>query len=173
VKLVHNKDVSYYEECLTLGQWLGQNDQRALYKYLVTSKRFFYESLARELLQQGSLTKTIANGELFFTISNSRATYRARKLNSNELTPVIREMKLSPLKSLNVMRLKKFIAQGDVDVIHNYPLPGANIQEGSGFGFNANPFYTLAYYSNGKNPLHGLINKLKTNDRELLEKLSR
>jgi len=172
VKLVHNKVVSYYEECLTLGQWLGQNDQRALYKFLVKSKNFQYESLAKQLLNQGSLNTTIANGELLFMISDSRASYIARKQNTDQFTPVIREIKLLPFNFLNVKRLTKFIAQCDVDVIHNYPLPGVNLEDEGGFGINAYPFYTLAYYANGKNPVNGLINKLKTNDRKLLEKLS-
>ena len=171
MKLVQNNDVSYYEECLTLGQWLGQNDQRALYKYFVSSRKFYYESLAKQLLQQKFLNKTIANGELQFTISNSLATFTARKLGTDEFTPVLREIRLLPLKFLNLKRLTKFIAQCDVEVIHNYPLPGANIQEEGGFGMNAHPFYTLAYYANGKNRLHGFINKIRTNDRELLQKL--
>ncbi len=164
--------MSYYEECLTLGQWLGQSDQRALYKYLVTSKKFYYRLLANRLLQEKSLNKTIANGELHFTISKSRVTYTARKLGTEEFIPNLREMKLSRLRFINLTRLTKFFAQCDVDVIHNFPLPGSNTQEGGSFGINAYPFYTLAYYANGKNLLHGLINKMKTNDRELLDKLN-
>ena len=59
----------------------------------------------------------------------------------------------------------------DVDVIQNFPIPSSTPQEESGYGINVNPYYSLAYYSKGKNLLAGLIKKIRANDKEILEKL--
>ena len=83
----------------------------------------------------------------------------------------MREIKLTGLHTIDLARLRKFFAQSDVDVIQNYPLLGENPQTEGGFGIDAYPYYSLAYYSNGKNPLLGLVKKLRTNDREILTKL--
>jgi len=170
-RLWQNRGVSYFEECLTLGQWLGQENRRALYKYLLVINDDLYQSQANLLLSVGILNKTIANGEIIFSIKDGCAHYIARKLDSDEFTPVIRAIKLSRLRFYKVRRLRKFFAQGDVDVIHNFPLPGANPQSEGGFSINTYPYYKLAYYSDGKNRLLGLINKIRTDDRQLLTKL--
>ena len=83
----------------------------------------------------------------------------------------MREIKLTGLPSIDIGRLKKFFAQGDVDLIQNYPLPGENPQSEGGFGIDTYPYYSLAYYANGKNLLAGLIKKLRTNDKKILTKL--
>ena len=62
-------------------------------------------------------------------------------------------------------------AQSDVDVIQNYPISVEKDLSESGFGMDAYPYYELSYYSNGKSRVIGLINKVRTNDRELLSKL--
>jgi hypothetical protein len=56
-------------------------------------------------------------------------------------------------------------------VITNYPLPGTIPSEESGYGINTYPYYTLAYYANGKNYLKGFFVKIKTSDKEILTKL--
>ena len=66
---------------------------------------------------------------------------------------------------------RKFFAQGDIDIIRNFPLPSRYPREENGFGISVYPFYTLAYYANGKNYLKGITKKLKTNDKEILTKL--
>ncbi len=85
---------------------------------------------------------------------------------TQELTQASRKLKITVK-----YRLKKFFAQGDVDLIQNLPLPGENPQSEGGFGIDTYPYYSLAYYANGKNLLAGLIKKLRTNDKELLTKL--
>ena len=168
---MQNRDVSYFEECLTLGDWLSQENRRALYKYLLVANLDSYTNQANTLLNKGALVKTIANGEIIYRVKDRSVSYSARQLDSHEITSDIRDVKLTRLRFCNVRKLRKFFAQSDVDVIHNFPLPSANPQSEGGFGIDAYPYYDLAYYSNGKNRLLGFMKKLKTNDKELLTKL--
>lgn len=163
--------MSYFEEFLRLGEWLSQDDRRALYKYLLLSNKETYEDQANLLLNNARLTKTIANGEILYSVKNNRVNYIAREIASDEYTPEMREINLTGLHFIDLARLRKFFAQSDVDVIQNYPLPGENPQTEGGFGIDAYPYYSLDYYSNGKNRLLGLVNKIRTNDKELLTKL--
>lgn len=163
--------MSYFEECLRLGEWLSEADRRALYKYLLESNQETYEVQANLLLKNLTLNKKVANGEIFLSIENRTVGYTARELGSSHLTSEMRKMKLVGLRFMNIRRLKKFLAQSDVDVIQNYPLPGANPQTDAGFGIDAYPYYTLAYYADGRNYLKGLIKKLTTSDKEILTKL--
>ena len=168
---MHNKTVSYFEECLSLGEWLSEADRRALYKYLLESNKDTYETQANFLLNNLTLNKTIANGEITLSIKDGRARYSANKLGSTDRTLEMREIKLTGLRFIDIRRLTKFFAQSDVDVIQNFPLPGANENTQTSFSIDAYTYYSLAYYSNGKSRLLGLINKLRTNDREILTKL--
>jgi len=163
--------MSYFEECLTLGEWLTEADRRSLYKYLLECNRDIYEVQASALLKNSRYEKTVANGEIFFSVKNKRVVYRARKKGSIELTSEMRQRELTGLRFIDIKRLKKFIAQSDVDLIQNFPLPGVNASTQTSFGIDAYPYYTLAYYANGRNYLKGLIRKLTTNDREILTKL--
>ena len=164
VQLVHNKGVSYFEECLKLGDMLLRDERRALYKYLLDVNRNLYSSQAIILLNSGNFTRRIANGEASYFVKDGIVSYSARRLNSNEVSTDIREIKLSRFLFRNVRRLRKYFAQCDVDVIQNFPIPSPIPQEESGYGINVNPYYSLAYYSNGKNLLAGLIKKMRTND---------
>jgi hypothetical protein len=83
----------------------------------------------------------------------------------------MREIKLSGFKFRNITKLRKFFAQSDVDVIQNYPISIEEDFSESGFGIDAYPYYELSYYSNGKSRIIGLINKVRTDDREKLFKL--
>jgi hypothetical protein len=83
----------------------------------------------------------------------------------------MRKMNLIGIPIIDTQRLKKFFAQSDVDVIQNFPLPGENQESEGGFCVDTYPYYTLAYYANGGNPIKGLIKKLRTNDKEILTKL--
>jgi len=163
--------MNFLEECLTLGDWLSQENRRALYKYFLRSNSGPYKSQANLLVTNGSLNKTIANGQIYYLVKDGFVNYSTRRLDSDEFTPVIREIKLTGIKFYDIIRLKRFFAQSDVDVIRNFPLPGLNPQSDSGFGINAYPYYNLKYYSDGKGKLLGLVNRIKTNDRELLNKL--
>jgi hypothetical protein len=168
---VHNKGVSYFEECLTSGGLRFQEERRALYKYLLEINGDFYVNQANLLLNNGTATRNIANGEATFILKDRKVTYSARKSGSNEIQSDLREITLTRIKRYNVKRLQKYFAQCDVDVITNFPIPGRISQEESGYGFNAYPYYTLAYYADGGNILKGFIKKLRTNDMEILTKL--
>jgi hypothetical protein len=168
---VQNKTVSYFEECLRLGEWLSEADRRALYRYLLESNKENYKAQANLLLENSSLNKKIANGEVVYTVLNSLVTYKARKIGSDEFTSEMRKMNLIGIPIIDTQRLKKFFAQSDVDVIQNFPLPGENQESEGGFCVDTYPYYTLAYYANGGNPIKGLIKKLRTNDNEILTKL--
>lgn len=168
---MHNKGVSYFEECLTSGDLLFQEERRALYKYLLEINRDFYANQAHILLDNGIAVRSIANGEATFILKDRKVNYSARKLNSGEIQSEVREIKLTRVKQRNFRRLQMFFAQCDVDVITNYPRPGPIPSEESGYGFDTYPYYTLAYYADGRNYLKGIIKKLTTNDREILTKL--
>ena len=168
---MHNKGVSYFEECLTSGGLRFQEERRALYKYLLEINGDFYVNQANLLLNNGTATRNIANGEATFILKDRKVTYSARKSGSNEIQSDLREITLTRIKRYNVKRLQKYFAQCDVDVITNFPIPGRISQEESGYGFNAYPYYTLAYYADGGNILKGFIKKLRTNDMEILTKL--
>lgn len=163
--------MSYLEECLTLGGWLSQDDRRALYKYFLESNDEIYKNQVKSLVTDGKLTKTIANGEISYFVNNGKVNYSARRVDSDEYTYDIREIRLTKLKSFDNKRLKKFFAQSEVDVIHNFPLSGANPQSDSGYGISVYPYYDLRYYSNNSSRLIGFFRKLKIDDSELMNKL--
>ena len=168
---MQNKAVSYFEECLRLGEWLSEADRRALYRYLLESNKENYKVQANLLLENSSLKKKIANGEVIYTVLNRQVTYKARKIGSDEFTSEMRKMNLIGISVIDTQKLKKFFAQSDVDVIQNFPLPGENQESEGGFCIDTYPYYTLAYYANGGNPIKGIIKKLRTNDKEILTKL--
>ena len=168
---MHNKTVSYFEECLRLGEWLSEADRRALYRYLLESNKENYKAQANLLLENSSLNKRIANGEVIYTLQSNQVTYKARKIGSVEFSSEMRKMQLMGIQLIDTQRLRKFFAQSDVDVIQNFPLPGENQESEGGFCVDTFPYYTLAYYANGGNPIKGLIKKLRTNDNDILTKL--
>ena len=168
---MHNKGVSYFEECLTSGGLLFQEERRALYKYLLEINKDFYVNQANLLLDNGITTRNIANGEATYFLKDRKVNYSARELNSDEIQSELREIKLTRIKWYNIRKLERFFAQCDVDLISNFPISGRIPKEESGYGFNTYPFYTLAYYSNGGNPIKGIVKKLRTHDKEILTKL--
>ena len=168
---MHNKTVSYFEECLRLGEWLSEADRRALYRYLLESNKENYKAQANLLFENSSLNKRIANGEVIYTLQSNQVTYKARKIGSVEFSSEMRKMQLMGIQLIDIQRLRKFFAQSDVDVIQNFPLPGENQESEGGFCVDTFPYYTLAYYANGGNPIKGLIKKLRTNDKDILTKL--
>lgn len=171
VRLVHNRSVSYFEQCLTFGDQLLQEERRALYKYLLESNKDFYTVQADTLLDEGMVSRIIANGEATYSVKDSFVTYSAGRLQSENFSQDVRQIKLSKFRFLNQIKLRKFFAQGDIDIIRNFPLPSQNPREENGFGISVYPFYTLAYYTNGGNFIKGIIKKVRTNDREILTKL--
>lgn len=163
--------MSYFEECLRLGEWLSEADRRALFRYLLESNKENYKVQANLLLENSSINKKIANGEVTYNLLNNQVAYKARKIGSDEFTSEVRKLKLMGIQIIDVQRLIKFFAQSDVDVIQNYPLPGVNPQTDAGFSVDTYPYYTLAYYANGRNYIKGIINKFRSNDKEILTKL--
>ena len=163
--------MSYFEDCLTSGGLLFQEERRALYKYLLEINKDFYFYQANLLLDQGTTTRRIANGEATYFRRDRQVNYSARQLNSDEIQAELREIKLTSFRKYNIRKLEKFFAQCDVDVISNFPIPGSIPKEESGYGFNTYPFYSLAYYANGRNYLKGIVKKLRTKDNEILTKL--
>ena len=162
---------TYFEECLTSGGLRFQEERRALYKYLLEINNDFYISHANLLLDKGTITRSIANGEAMYFLKNRKVDYSARKLDSDEIYSELRDIKLTRLKFYNIRKLQRFFAQCDVDVIQNFPLPGENQESEGGFCVDTFPYYTLAYYANGGNPIKGLIKKIRTNDKDILTKL--
>ena len=162
---------TYFEECLTSGGLRFQEERRALYKYLLEINNDFYISHANLLLDKGTITRSIANGEAMYFLKNRKVDYSARKLDSDEIYSELRDIKLTRLKFYNIRKLQRFFAQCDVDVIQNFPLPGENQESEGGFCVDTFPYYTLAYYANGGNPIKGLIKKIRTNDKDILIKL--
>ena len=163
--------MSYFEECLRLGEWLSEADRRALYRYLLESNKENYKAQANLLLENSSLNKRIANGEVIYTLQSNQVTYKARKIGSVEFSSEMRKMQLMGIQLIDTQRLRKFFAQSDVDVIQNFPLPGENQESEGGICVDTYPYYTLAYYTNGGNPIKGIIKKLRTNDKDILTKL--
>ena len=163
--------MSFYEELLTLGQWLQPADKIALYRFFIKTQKDRYIQDSRILQSHGELKTFIANGEIAYEVKGDYVFYTARKKNSTETYENLRKIKLGKISTLTTNRLQKFFAQSEVDVLANFPLPGVNPQEEGGFGFFACPFYDLNYYSNGRGKILGLIKKFQAKDDELLEKL--
>jgi len=163
--------MNFYEELLTLGQHLHERELLALYKFLLKTKNSAYKSDALELLNSGELRNSIANGEIFYTLKDNVVSYSARKSGSSEYQVDLRQEKLSQISKLRINKLIKFFAQTEVDVIWNYPLQGRNPQEEGSYCILSYPYFDLRYFSNGRGRIVGLMNKMKTNDKEILTKL--
>jgi hypothetical protein len=163
--------MSFYEELLTLGQWLQPADKIALYRFFIKTQKDRYIQDSRILQFHGELKTFIANGEITYVVKGDYVSYTAKKKNSTETYENLRKIKLGTISTISSKRLQKFFAQSEVDVLANFPLPGVNPQEEGGFGFFARPFYDLNYYSNGRGKIIGLFKKFQAKDDELLEKL--
>ena len=163
--------MNFYEELLTLGQHLHERELLALYKFLLKTKNSAYTSDALELLNSGELRNSIANGEIFYSLKDNVVCYSARKSGSTAYQEDLRQIKLSNISKLRINKLIKFFAQTEVDVIWNYPLQGRNPQEEGSYCILSYPYFDLRYFSNGRGRIVGLMNKMKTNDKEILTKL--
>ena len=163
--------MNFYEELLTLGQHLHERELLALYKFLLKTKNSAYKSDALELLNSGELRNSIANGEIFYSLKDNVVCYSARKNGSTAYQEDLRQIKLSNISKLRINKLIKFFAQTEVDVIWNYPLQGRNPQEEGSYCILSYPYFDLRYFSNGRGRIVGLMNKMKTNDKEILTKL--
>lgn len=120
-KLVHNRDVSLYQEFLTLGQWLGPDDRRVLYKFLLKKNSKNYILDAKKLMSSNSLVTFIADGQIKYSIDKNILSYSARKNGSLEYHLNVRKMRLWRIHRLNFGKVARFFAQAEVDTIWNFP----------------------------------------------------
>lgn len=163
--------MTYFEECLSRGPLLSREEKVALFKFLLQSKKKVYLADAKELLQKGQIFRSVANGEIKYTLNENVVKYDPRANDETEFIANVREQSLGIIPLLKSIRLQKFFAQSEVDAIGNYPLPGKSLEPSSGYGINKYPYYSLKFYANGSNRFVGLINKIQLKDKEFLTKL--
>ena len=157
---------------MSLGKLLSEENRLALFKFLLKTNSKRYEVQSRNLIEIGKVETQIANGEIIYLNDGNQVKYLARKIGSETYSPEIRQLKLGKIKKRNLAKLKKFMAQSEVEVISNFPLNEANSDPDAGFGMILNPFYDLNYYSHGRGKILGFIEKIKMNDSKLLNRFS-
>lgn len=167
-KLIH---MSLFEQYLTYGDEICQDEKVSLYKFLLINQSVRYKEDAVLLLKNKKLVRSIANGEVDYSIQSGKVSYIARKIGSNSFTHKIRELNLGFFQRRRISKLVRFFAQAEVDVLSNYPISIDTAMSENGFGYLAFPYYDLNYYSQGKGKLIGFFKMLKSKDDELLEKL--
>lgn len=163
--------MSLFEEYLTLGQWLTEEERLALYKFLLKTKNDQYANDYNMLLAQKTLAKTFANGEMLYTLELNSISYKARKLGEREYSSEIRTISLSKFRFVNRQKIKKYFAQCEVDILRNFPVPSDKELEERSIGINVYPFYDLNYFSNGAGKAKGFLKKIQYKDDDLLDKL--
>ena len=159
---MQNRPVEDFEEILTLGEYLDEDDLHNLYLHLQTSNLDKYNTLLDELRKKGRSTSRAANGEIEYKLKLGKVSYSAREMETEHTYSDVRSMWFTPNYFLNRRRLIKFFAQSEVDVIKNFPLPGVNQRTSFGFGVHSYPYYELNFYSNGRGKLKGLLNKYRS-----------
>ena len=163
--------MSLYEELLTHGSHLHEAERIALYRFLLESKHDIYFSDARELIRRNVLKREIANGEILYSLNSNQISYSARKRGALHYLENLRSLKLNRFSQVQIRKIVKFFAQSEVDVIWNFPLQGHNPQEPGSFSIISLPYFDLRYYSARRSRILGLINKIKSDDSEILQQL--
>lgn len=163
--------MSLFEEYLTLGPWLAEEQRRDLYKFLLKTRREKYRIDTHVLLQKRVLTTLFANGAILYLINDNAISYKTKRVDEPIFGGVVRSLPLRHFNFLNTPRIGRFFAQAELDVLRNYPNPGKELEENRGFGYNVYPYYDLNYYSNGRGKILGILNKIRAKDGELLQKL--
>ena len=163
--------MSLFEEYLTLGPWLAEEQRRDLYKFLLKTRREKYRVDSEALLQNRLLNTLFANGSILYLIKDSTISYKTKRVDEPVYGDEVRSLVLRRFNFLNSARVRKFFAQAELDVLRNYPNPGKELEDNRGFGFNVYPYYDLNYYSNGRGKILGVLNKIRTKDGELLQNL--
>jgi hypothetical protein len=163
--------MSLFEEHLTLGQWLSEEERLALYKYLLIFHREKYNLDYEKLVSVKSVATSFANGEILYSIHANEVSYKSRKMGSELYSSENRTLSLAQSNLNNRKKLHRFFAQAELDVLRNFPIPSSKENRDGGYSTNSYPFYDLNYYSNGRGKIIGLIKKLQAKDDELLEKL--
>lgn len=162
--------MSLFEQFLSKGQFLAEEERLALYKFLLINQSDRYVQDAKKLLKDHQLVSYIARGEILYKIDSGRVSYSSKVIGSKEFNETVRELKLGPIEFLNTRELKKFFAQAEIDNLRNYPM-GESHGGASGYTTNTYPFYDLNYYSNGHGKLLGLIEKFRLKEDDLLQRL--
>lgn len=163
--------MSLFEEYLTLGPWLAEEQRRDLYKFLLKTRREKYRVDSEALLQNRLLNTLFANGSILYLIKDRTISYKTKRVDEPVYGDEVRSLVLRRFNFLNSARIRKFFAQAELDVLRNYPNPGKELEDNRGFGFNVYPYYDLNYYSNGRGKILGVLNKIRTKDGELLQNL--
>lgn len=163
--------MSYYEELLTLGQHLQERERVALYEYLLEREQGRYLADAKQLLINSSLQTAIANGEVKYTLEGNTLFYAARKRGSSEYYEQIRQTHLGNIPALRIKKILKFMAQAEVEVVWNFPIPSASSLDQNGYFTVSYPFSDLRYYSEGKSRMLGWFKKITNSDSEIVRKL--
>lgn len=163
--------MSLFEEYLTLGPWLAEEQRRDLYKFLLKTRQDKYRLDSEVLLQNRILATLFANGAILYLINDNAISYKTKRVDEPAYGDEVRRLQLRRFNFLNAARIRKFFAQAELDVLRNFPNPGKDLEENRGFGFNVYPYYDLNYYSNGRGKFLGILNKIRTRDGELLQNL--
>lgn len=168
---MQNSSVTFYDESLTLGQWLFPERKLALYKYFLKTKRDTYRQDAAELIQKRILSRSIANGEILYQFKNSQVSVSAREIGTSEFSSPFRELRIPLFYFFRKPKLAKFFAQTEVDVLSNFPVSIAGSPRNFSININTFPYYDLRYFSKGRGRFQGLIKKAQIHDSELVRKL--
>lgn len=163
--------MSLYEELLTHGTHLHETERIALYKFLLESKHDAYLTDAIELIRSNTLKREIANGEILYSLNKNKITYSARRRGAVEYLQNLRSLKLKRFSRFQIRKIMKFFAQSEVDVIWNFPLQGNEPQELGSFSIISLPYFDLRYYSARRSRILGLINKIRSDESEILQQL--
>lgn len=163
--------MSLYEELLTHGSHLRETERIALYKFLLESKQEVYLSDALELIRSNELKREIAGGEISYSLTKNQISYSARRQGAVGYLKNLRSLKLNRFSKFQIRKIIKFFAQSEVDVIWNFPLQGKDTQELGSFSIISLPYFDLRYYSARRSRILGLINKIKSDDSEILQQL--
>ncbi len=163
--------MSLFEECLTLGPWLAEEERLDLYKFLLLTRHEKYRLDGEALRLNGLLETSFANGSISYSVHNSQISYRTKRLGEPDYGDEVRTLPLGRISFLSASRMQRFFAQAELDVLKNYPNPGKEIEKSRGYGINLYPYYDLNYYSKGRGKVIGFFNRLRRKDGELLQKL--
>jgi hypothetical protein len=163
--------MSLYEELLSHGSHLHEAERIALYKFLLESKHNVYLTDAHELIRSNELKREIADGEILYSLTKNQISYSARRRGAVDYLQNLRSLKLKRFSKFQTKKIMKFFAQSEVDVIWNFPLKGNNLQERGSFSIISLPYFDLRYYSARGSRILGLINKIKSDDSEILQQL--
>lgn len=163
--------MSLYEELLTHGSRLHETERIALYKFLLESKHDVYLTDALELIRSKELKREIADGEILYSLNKDQISYSARRRGGVEYLQNLRSLKLKRFSKFQIRKIMKFFAQSEVDVIWNFPLQDNEPRELGSFSIISLPYFDLRYYSARRSRVLGLINKIKSDDSEILQQL--